>query len=466
MENTKSKASTDPIFRNLTADDPDPETTEIESLCVNCGENGTTRVLLTKIPFYKEVVLMSFECEHCGFKNNEIQPGGKVDEKGIRITLTVEKEQDLNRQVVKSDYTSVRIVEVDFEIPAQSQRGEVTTVEGVIDRAITGLEQDQPLRRIQDSATAEQIDGFLTKLKRLKSIESPFTVVFEDISGNSFVENPRAPQNDPRVDIVRFTRNKDQDHLLGIYSSNEIGVEPKETGLLKKIEEGDFTLEDLHGEVLQFQTPCPNCGTECSTNMKLTSILCDFWEVVIMATNCEECGHRSNEVKSSGCIEPKGIRIAVKVTSRDDFTRDVLKSETCSLEIPELDLTVGPFALGGRFTTVEGLLVAMKDQLISQGAMFVDSADAETKKRVLKFTAELRSYNTSKSDVPDLLFSTSIDDFRDLSDLQLFTEPEPDPGLSIVKYERTHAHNEELGLNDMKLRTTKQTIIGSQVHRK
>ena len=28
-----------PLFRNLTADDPDPETTEIESLCMNCGEN-------------------------------------------------------------------------------------------------------------------------------------------------------------------------------------------------------------------------------------------------------------------------------------------------------------------------------------------------------------------------------------------------------------------------------------------
>jgi len=28
-----------PIFRDLTADDPKPETTEIESLCMNCGEN-------------------------------------------------------------------------------------------------------------------------------------------------------------------------------------------------------------------------------------------------------------------------------------------------------------------------------------------------------------------------------------------------------------------------------------------
>jgi hypothetical protein len=44
-----------------------------------------------------------------------------------------------------------------------------------------------------------------------------------------------------------------------------------------------------------------------------------------MATNCDACGHRSSEVKSGGGIEPKGIRIEVKVRSREDFSRDVLK---------------------------------------------------------------------------------------------------------------------------------------------
>jgi zinc finger protein len=44
-----------------------------------------------------------------------------------------------------------------------------------------------------------------------------------------------------------------------------------------------------------------------------------------MATNCDACGHRSNEVKSGGGIEQKGVHIEVKVRSRDDFSRDVLK---------------------------------------------------------------------------------------------------------------------------------------------
>ena len=104
--------------------------------------------------------------------------------------------------------------------------------------------------------------------------------VFEDISGNSFVENPCAPLKDPGTEVVRFVRSVDQDHVLGIYTSSEVGVEPMTVSscpaLLRKIEEGDFTLEDLHGEVLQFTTQCPHCGTECQTNMKVTSILYDM----------------------------------------------------------------------------------------------------------------------------------------------------------------------------------------------
>jgi zinc finger protein len=38
---------------------------------------------------------------------------------------------------------------------------------------------------------------------------------------------------------------------------------------------------------------------------------------------------------------------------------------------------------------VEGLLMAMKEQVASQGALFIDSADDEIKNRISKFVAEL-----------------------------------------------------------------------------
>lgn len=153
---------------------------------------------------------MSFCCEQCGYENNEIQSGAAVQDKGIRFTLNVKADRDLNRQVVKSDYTSVKILELDFEIPAKSQKGglnfsrliitlfnqrciyfilsfnnpiyylfivEVTTVEGIINRVITGLEQDQTERKLDHPEVAAQIDKFVEQLKTLKDLKKPFTIV-------------------------------------------------------------------------------------------------------------------------------------------------------------------------------------------------------------------------------------------------------------------------------------------------
>ena len=71
------------------AEDDGPEVTTIESLCMNCKEDGTTKLLLTLIPYFREVILMSFECEHCGYKNSEVQFGGKVQEQGAKVEVLV-----------------------------------------------------------------------------------------------------------------------------------------------------------------------------------------------------------------------------------------------------------------------------------------------------------------------------------------------------------------------------------------
>ncbi|XP_012057609.1 PREDICTED: zinc finger protein ZPR1 [Atta cephalotes] len=434
MENEKNK----PIFCELSVNDLEPEITEIESLCVECGKNGITRLLLTKIPHYKDVVLMSFECEHCGYQNNEIQSGGKITEKGIKITLQVVTSQDLNRQIVKSDYTSIHIPHLDFEIPSQSQKGEITTVEGIIDRSIRALEQDQPRRREEFPDTAVEIDLFISKLHALKILDEPFTIIFQDISGNSHIENPKAPIKDSQCTITHFKRTKEQNHILGIYPDNE-------DVLLKPIQEGEYPLEQLEGEVLSFPTNCPDCNSPCETNMKLTNIP-HFKEVVIMATLCESCGHRTNEVKSGSGIEPQGVRIEVTITGKEDFSRDLLKSETCDMEIPELELEVGPTILGGRFTTVEGIIVAMKEQLSSSTAFTGDSTDPEIVNRMNMFIAQLEEVLDGQRKVTLIL-----DDPAGNSYVQNLSGDGPDDRLKITKYDRNFEQNEVLGLNDIKV---------------
>lgn len=44
-----------------------------------------------------------------------------------------------------------------------------------------------------------------------------------------------------------------------------------------------------------------------------------------MATVCEECGYRTNEVKPGGGIEKQGMIITVNVSTPEDLNRDILK---------------------------------------------------------------------------------------------------------------------------------------------
>ena len=82
-----------------------------------------TTLLLTKIPHYKEVIIMSFRCDHCGFANSELQSGARIQDKGIVYKVQIEHEQDLNRQVVKAETASCSVPEIELEIPAKSQPG-------------------------------------------------------------------------------------------------------------------------------------------------------------------------------------------------------------------------------------------------------------------------------------------------------------------------------------------------------
>lgn len=123
------------FFQPINAEDEEQQPTEIESLCMNCYNNvspgrglrgwmngatpilrawwwdgeerhtpednhvsppfpqGTTRLLLTKVPFFREIIVSSFSCEHCGWSNTEIQSAGKIQDQGVCYTLTVNSQE-------------------------------------------------------------------------------------------------------------------------------------------------------------------------------------------------------------------------------------------------------------------------------------------------------------------------------------------------------------------------------------
>ena len=77
---------------------------------------------------------------------------GDIQAKGIRYKFHCSSAEDANRSIVKSHKATLRVEELDFEIPPQTQKGSLSTIEGVLTTAVEGLKQQQPLRKVRGLA--------------------------------------------------------------------------------------------------------------------------------------------------------------------------------------------------------------------------------------------------------------------------------------------------------------------------
>ena len=127
-------------------------------------------------------------------------------------------------------------------------------------------------------------------------------------------------------------------------------------------EENKATDDDVKKEVMQFPAPCPACFNPGFVKMCVATIPF-FKEIIIMAYSCETCGHKSTEIKQGGGISEKASKIVFRSERPEDINRDIFKSETCLLSIPEVDLELQPGTLGAVYTTVEGIIQKIIDHL-------------------------------------------------------------------------------------------------------
>lgn len=192
----------------------------------------------------------------------------------------------MNRQLVKSETCTTYFPELDLEIPAQ--RGQLTTIEGLLSNVLEDLSTDQPLRLYTDPESHAKIEGFLDRLRKIMAGEAgalPLSVKLDDPAGNSWVE----PQvRDPRGKWMRtdYVRTREQNEALALTDTSGArnGQEGQEQGETPA-DPGNFA----HNEVHTFPATCPSCVRPCNTYMKFVDIP-HFKEVVIMSTVCDDCG--------------------------------------------------------------------------------------------------------------------------------------------------------------------------------
>lgn len=190
-----------------------------------CGKNGVAKLMLTKIPFFRgkyitsfiEIIINSFACEECGYKNSEVQFGGKLADFGVKMVCQIISPTHLNRLIVKSEYASIKIPELNVDIPPLTQSGTMNTVEGIINKMIEGLSEGQEDRKSADPESYKKLEEFLSNAKLYATGNKlPFTIYLDDPSGNSFIQNPYAPSKDPYNIVEYYIRSKDQIQVLNI----------------------------------------------------------------------------------------------------------------------------------------------------------------------------------------------------------------------------------------------------------
>ena len=212
--------------------DIDNKLIQFPTTCYCCNAPGVLRDCVCSIPYFKEIIISCFKCDVCGYKTTEVNGGGGISEKGTKFTLSVESEDDLNRDIFKSETSKITIPEIGFETDSGSMGSLFTTVEGIIDKICDQL-YNTPFSS-GDSAFNTEITDFINKMRDLQKLKQKFTLVLDDPLSNSFIFpiGDNSTENDTKLKKEEYERTFEQNEELGI---NDMKVENYENDNTDKI---------------------------------------------------------------------------------------------------------------------------------------------------------------------------------------------------------------------------------------
>ena len=394
--------------------------------------------------------------------------------------------------IVAGLYSSIFIPEIDFEVP-KVPKGMVSTVQGMMEIFKDDLEMLQEQRKAVDPDLYNKVQAIIEKIGQLQSCDEsvlPFHIIINDPSGNSFISNPFAPLMDVNLKEEHYVRTKEQMYEMGFVSDKEMAENPelkenyqkmeadrqafdeklkrvknykytdKDTqDLMKKMQGADkkkdahkldysktVQEQELDSRLTIIEVDCYGCGKKG----ELKTVTCEipfFKEIILMAFTCDECGYKDTDVKISGQISEKSKRITLYSTTREDMDRDVFKSDTATVKIKELDFEMAPGTLGSFYTTVEGLLLKILENIKTNNPFVGDSSHPEQTQKFNEFLDRLEKMRNGEI----LPFTLEIDDPLDNCFILNPFYPKDDPNILIEEYARTDEQKEELGLDQMKV---------------
>lgn len=167
--------------------------------------------------------------------------------------------------------------------------------------------------------------------------------------------------------------------------------------------------------------------------------------------------HRPPSLSHRAFFHPaEGSIYTVHVLSRKDLDRQIVKSETCTVTIPEYELTIP--ASKGQLTTIEGVIGdTIRDLNFNQPLRRTQDEDTFTKIQFLidKLKVIVPEEDededavltgATKSEAPIPPFTIELDDPAGNSFIEFVGSIGSDPKWNFRTYRRTHEQNVALGL--------------------
>ncbi len=140
------------------------------------------------IPHFGKAFVFSMTCSDCGFHKGDVEAAEKKDP--IKITFTIESEEDMKVRVVKSSQAKIKISQMRMSVePGEASNGYVSNIEGLINRFEKIIEKQRG--ESEDKAVKTRAKNLLKKLRKVKWGDEKLKIVIEDPSGNSAIVSER-----------------------------------------------------------------------------------------------------------------------------------------------------------------------------------------------------------------------------------------------------------------------------------
>ena len=163
--------------------------TALDAPCPNCGRRPLSlRSLELDLPYFGGALQTTLVCAACGYRHADLL----LTRRGppVRLTLRVERPDELSARVARSSSGTVRIPELGALMePGPRAEAFVSNVEGVLRKFLEVVEGQEAAA--DDAGDRSRIRAVRTRILGMLGGQEPFTFILEDPTGNSEILDDR-----------------------------------------------------------------------------------------------------------------------------------------------------------------------------------------------------------------------------------------------------------------------------------